>query len=116
MLGMRLLSAYHLARFGAVGDMPNLNSLDHIVQDLRCQFCDSNRLVSTTDAAGNVTTYSYNADTNVLEWVKYPNNDDTTRTNYEYDDMFRVKKVTASTGLKTLSAQYTYTIGTIEWE
>ena len=41
---------------------------------------DGNRLVSSTDALGNTTYYSYNADTNVLEWVKYPGDTDATRT------------------------------------
>ena len=71
---------------------------------------DGNRLASTTDAAGKVTTYSYHENTNVLEWVKYPKDTDTTRTEYTYDEMYRLAKAEAdvSTG-STLSAEYGYT-------
>ena len=82
---------------------------------------DGNRLASTTDAAGKVTTYSYNENTNVLEWVRYPNdtastwNEDGTidergnETFYTYDNMYRLAKAeaTVSTG-KTLTAEYGY--------
>jgi len=57
---------------------------------------DGNRLVSTTDASGKVTTYSYHPDTNVLEWVQYPEDTDgtnsttDTRTKYTYDSMYRM--------------------------
>ena len=71
---------------------------------------DGNRLVSTTDASGNVTTYSYNADTNVLEWVQYPENNADTRTEYTYDNMYRMTETTAKLdSTRTLSAEYTYT-------
>ena len=71
---------------------------------------DGNRLVSTTDALGNVTTYSYNAITNVLEWVQYPEDTADTRTEYTYDAMYRLATAacTTDTGLN-LSASYTYT-------
>ena len=71
---------------------------------------DGNRLVSTTDALGNVTTYSYNAITNVLEWVQYPEDTADTRTEYTYDSMYRMATAacTTDTGLN-LSASYTYT-------
>ena len=70
---------------------------------------DGNRLVSATDATGKVTTYQYNEDTNVLEWVKYPEDTDTTKTTYTYDNMYRMATAAASTdtGL-SLSASYTY--------
>ncbi len=68
---------------------------------------DGNRLSTTTDAAGNVTTYSYNANTNVLEWVQYPNGSGT-KTTYTYDTMYRLATASASTGTQTLSASYTY--------
>ena len=70
---------------------------------------DGNRLVSTTDALGKTTTYDYNADTNVLNWVKYPEDTDTTKTTYTYDSMYRMASaaVTTDTGLN-LSASYTY--------
>ena len=71
---------------------------------------DGNRLASTTDAVGKVTTYSYHEDTNVLQWVKYPEDTDTTRTEYTYDNMYRLTKAETdvSTG-KTLTAIYGYT-------
>ena len=76
---------------------------------------DGNRLVSTTDAAGKVTKYDYDPQTNVLLSVQYPKDTDgtndtiDTRTKYEYDKLFRLKKTTANTdtGLG-LSAVYTY--------
>jgi len=71
---------------------------------------DGNRLASTTDAAGKVTTYSYNENTNVLEWVQYPEDTTATRTEYTYDNMYRLAKAEAdvSTG-STLKAEYGYT-------
>ena len=74
---------------------------------------DGNRMVSTTDAAGEVTTYSYNADTNVLEWTKAPGETDSTRTNYTYDTMYRLANVSANVDGLTegtaLTATYGYT-------
>lgn len=71
---------------------------------------DGNRLSSATNAAGKVTTYSYNENTNVLEWVQYPEDTTATRTEYDYDNMYRVASaaVDVSTG-GTLSAIYGYT-------
>ena len=69
---------------------------------------DGNRLATTTDASGQTTTYSYNADTNVLEWVQYPNGTGT-KTTYSYDTMYRLATASANTGTETLSASYTYT-------
>ena len=70
---------------------------------------DGNRLVSTTDALGKTTTYSYNADTNVLEWVQYPNDTAATRTEYTYDTMYRLATSVADIDEDTtLSASYTY--------
>ena len=71
---------------------------------------DGNRLVKTTDALANVTEYGYNEDTNVLDWVKYPEDTDASRTVYTYDDMYRM--VQASTDVSSgysLEASYTYT-------
>ena len=72
---------------------------------------DGNRLVSTTDALGKVTTYSYNADTNILEWVQYPEDTPDTRTLYTYDNMYRLtlasKDVTGEDDIY-LEAYYTY--------
>ena len=74
---------------------------------------DGNRIKSTTDAAGNVTEYRYNPDTNVLEWTQAPGETETTRTNYTYDAMYRLANVSANVdGLSegtALTAAYTYT-------
>ena len=71
---------------------------------------DGNRLLKTIDALGNVTQYSYNANTNVLEWVQYPNDTDATRTEYTYDSLYRQASATATTSSgSALSAQYSYT-------
>ena len=74
---------------------------------------DGNRVKSATDAAGNITEYSYNADTNVLEWMKAPGETDDTRTNYTYDVMYRLANVSANVnGLAegtALTAAYSYT-------
>ena len=70
---------------------------------------DGNRLVSTTDALGNTTTYTYNANTNVLESVQYPKDTTATKTQYTYDAMCRmVSTKLAVDSNTTLSAQYTY--------
>ena len=75
---------------------------------------DGNRLTSTTNALGDITTYSYNANTNVLEWVKYPEDTDATRTNYTYDSMYRLTSAAATTNTGTaLTASYTYSEDTL---
>ena len=76
---------------------------------------DGNRMVSTTDALGETTYYSYNDDTNMLEWVQYPNDTDgtngtaDTRTKYTYDSMYRTAfaAVTTNTGV-SLCVSYSY--------
>ena len=71
---------------------------------------DGNCLVSTTDASGNTTQYSYNTNTNVLEWVKYPKDTDATRTEYTYDSMYRLASAETTTDKGyTLNASYAYT-------
>lgn len=69
---------------------------------------DGNCLTSTTDAVGNTTQYGYNADTNILEWVQYPNDTPDSRTEYTYDTMYRLASAQADVGSQTLSASYTY--------
>ncbi len=71
---------------------------------------DGNRLASTTDALGKTTTYSYNSNTNVLEWVKYPEDTEATRTEYTYDSMYRIATAAADVDSGySLNAAYTYT-------
>ena len=56
------------------------------------------------------TTHNYNANINVLNWVQYPEDDDTTRTSYTYDNMYRMVVASTTTDTNsTLSANYTYT-------
>ena len=70
---------------------------------------DGNRLVSTTDALGKTTTYGYNANTNILEWVQSPKDTEQTRTEYTYDNMYRLASAAVTTDTGTaLSVQYTY--------
>ena len=64
---------------------------------------DGNQLASVTDALGNTTTYGYDTQTGVLNWVQSPGQTDTTRTNYTYDSRFR------TTGVSQGSAQVGYT-------
>ena len=71
---------------------------------------DGNFLVSTTDALAKVTQYGYNRDTNVLEWVQYPEDTEATRTEYSYDTMYRLASVAADVDSGySLDATYTYT-------
>ena len=77
---------------------------------------DGNRLEKTTDALGKETKYGYNAQTNVLEWVQYPEDTDgtdgtaDTRTKYTYDELYRMATAACATDTgKNLSAAYTYT-------
>ncbi len=71
---------------------------------------DGNRLVSVTDALGNTTTYDYDSNTNVLNWVQYPEDTPATRTNYTYDNMYRMATAAATTDSNlSMSASYTYT-------
>ena len=64
---------------------------------------DGNQLASVTDALGNTTTYGYDTQTGVLNWVQAPGQTETTRTNYTYDSRFR------TTGVSQGSAQVGYT-------
>ena len=43
-----------------------------------------------------------------MEWVKYPNDTDASRTEYTYDNMYRLASAQADVGSQTLSAAYTY--------
>ena len=70
---------------------------------------DGNRLLTTKDDLENVTTYCYNENTNVLEWVQYPNDTETSRTTYTYDEMYRMATAALVTDTNlNLSAEYTY--------
>ena len=71
---------------------------------------DGNRLSTTTDAAGKVTTYDYDANTNVLKSVQYPKDTSTTKTTYSYDSMYRLASAAATSDYgSALMASYTYT-------
>ena len=69
---------------------------------------NGNRLVSTTDAAGNTTTYGYDAQTNLLEWVQSPEDTADSWTAYNYDSMNRVIKTTAIMEGNDPFVEYTY--------
>ena len=87
----------------------SVGSGDSLLTSTATYTADGNRLASTTDTSGKTTTYSYNANTNVLEWVQYPEDTATARTTYTYDTMYRLKEtyVAVSSGTN-LSANYTY--------
>ena len=74
---------------------------------------DGNRILTSIDSLANVTTYCYNENTNVLEWVQYPNDTEASRTTYTYDSMYRLASAAAAvSGLPegaALTASYTYT-------
>ena len=70
---------------------------------------DGNRMVSSTDSMGNTTHYNYDENTNVLNWVQYPEDTAATKTEYGYDEMFRPESVeTVTNKNKEMSVGYTY--------
>ena len=46
---------------------------------------DGNQLASVTDALGQTTSYGYDLQTGMLQWVQAPGETESTRTNYSYD-------------------------------
>ena len=70
---------------------------------------NGNALVTSTDTAGNVTTYRYDPDTNVLEWVEHPEDNDSDKTFYTYDEMYRVVSASLGEVLPYQEVSYTYT-------
>ena len=86
---------------------------DNTISTTATYTTDFNRMLTSTDDLANVTTYCYNENTNVLEWVQYPNDTETSRTTYTYDSMYRMATATAAvSGLSSgtaLTASYTYT-------
>ena len=70
---------------------------------------NGNALVTSTDTAGNVTTYQYDPSTNVLEWVEYPEDNDSDKTFYTYDEMYRVISTSLGEVLPYQEVSYTYT-------
>ena len=77
---------------------------------------DRNRMATATNSLGKVTTYEYNPDTNMLDWVQYPedkenwDNGKDTRTYYTYDEMCRPERIYATTDTDLdMSVDYTYT-------
>ena len=70
---------------------------------------DGNFQISSTDALGKTTKYGYNVDAGVLEWVQYPEDSESTRTEYTYDAMYRQASAVCETDTQlSLSANYTY--------
>ncbi len=82
---------------------------EEIVQTTIASYANGNYLEGFMDEDGNITQYGYNADTGMLEWVQYPEDTEDTRTNYQYDNMYRLVSTSAnvSTG-SSMSADYTY--------
>lgn len=70
---------------------------------------NGNALVTSTDTVGNVTTYRYDPDTNVLEWVEHPEDNDSDKTFYTYDEMYRVISTSLGEVLPYQEVSYTYT-------
>ena len=70
---------------------------------------NGNALTKTTDTVGNETTYQYNPDTNVLEWVRYPEDDEYNKTAYTYDEMYRTIKTAVGEIYTPNEVIYTYT-------
>ena len=54
---------------------------------------DGNQLASVTDALGNTTTYGYDTQTGVLNWVQAPGERHGDKTNYTYDSRLRLASV-----------------------
>ncbi len=67
---------------------------------------NGNQLASVTDPLGKVTTYGYNTQTGVLDWVQAPDETETTRTNYTHDSLYRTTNVAKG------SSDVTYTYET----
>ena len=70
---------------------------------------NGNYMTATTDNNGDTTTYGFDTETGVLLWVQYPEDTEATRTYYEYDEIYRLKKTSTTTDQnKEMSAEYTY--------
>ena len=54
---------------------------------------DGNQLASVTDALGQTTSYGYDLQTGMLQWVQAPGETESTRTNYSYDGKLRATGV-----------------------
>ena len=54
---------------------------------------DGNQLASVTDALGQTTSYGYDLQTGMLQWVQAPGETESTRTNYSYDGKLRTTGV-----------------------
>ena len=70
---------------------------------------NKNYIASTTNSYNETTSYGYDPDTGVLLWVQYPGDTEETRTEYSYDEMYRVIGSSASIGQNTeMSVECTY--------
>ena len=65
---------------------------------------DGNQLASVTDALGQTTSYGYDLQTGLLQWVQAPGETESTRTNYSYDGKLRATGV--SKGASTVGYSY----------
>ena len=64
---------------------------------------NGNQLASVKDTRGNTTSYGYDAQTGLLNWVQAPGETESTRTNYSHDNQLR------SSGIKQWNSQIGYT-------
>ena len=70
---------------------------------------DGNQLSTVTDERGNITSYSYNTQTGVLEWKRAPGETSVTRTNYAHDSLYRTTSVSRTpSGAAATSVSYGY--------
>lgn len=72
-----------------------------------------NHITSSTDELGRVTTYTIDANTGLLKYVRLPGETSSKRTEYTYDNMQRVTQVMKRTlsslgGLDRVTVNYTY--------
>ena len=64
---------------------------------------NGDQLASITDALGNTTSYGYDTQTGLLNWLQAPGETANTRSNYSYDSQLR------TSGISQSAAQVSYT-------
>lgn len=82
-------------------------SATYLDSNLNC--FDGAFLTSITDTAGNITTYGYDTEESLLLWVQGPEDTEDTKTNYTYDDQYRLVSTSKKVGNSTAVVSNTYT-------